>query len=33
MTGSFRVIKGHAFEGRDLEVEGHALLQRGWLLV
>ena len=29
MTGSFRVIKGHAFEGRDLEVEGHALLQRG----
>ena len=31
MTGSFRVIKGHAFEGRDLEVEGQALLQRGWL--
>ena len=29
MTGSFRIIKGHTFEGRDLEVEGHALLQRG----
>ena len=29
MTGSFRNIKGHAIEGRDLEVEGHALLQRG----
>ena len=30
-TGSFRIIKGHAFEGRDPEVEGHALLHRGWL--
>ena len=30
MTGTFRIIKGHAFEGRDFEVEGHALLQRGW---
>ena len=29
MTGSFRIVKGHAFEGRDLEVKDHALLQRG----
>ena len=29
MTGTFKIIKSHAFEGRDLEVEGQALLQRG----